>query len=49
MVKKIKQKAVVPMRHGNIVFNLSFFILIFLPLFYYYYIIFSIVPKEQHT
>ena len=30
MVKKIKQKTIVPMRHGNIVFNLISYILIFI-------------------
>ena len=36
MVKKIKQKTIVPMRHGNVVFNLIFLFQFFLPLFYYY-------------
>ena len=35
MVKKINQKAVVPMRHGNIVFNLIFYF----NFFHHYFII----------
>ena len=48
MVKKIKEKTIVPMCHGNIVFNLIFFLIFFTIILLLLYIFFNSTQATKY-